>query len=162
MSVVFTDEEIRALIAEPKAPAADYRSRLALRSKRGHKEQELVVRGANEHEFHVILRQSTTDALDFSVILGVTVPGSNRIFRIRRYNSQGHQHTNPIERTTILFSPHMHMATSRYQELGTVEEAYAESCERYSTLAEAVDCLLHDCGFILPEREQLSLFEERT
>ena len=63
MSVVFTDEEIRALIVEPKMLSADYRSRLALRAKRGHREQELVVRSADEHEFHVILRQSTTGNL---------------------------------------------------------------------------------------------------
>ena len=162
MAVAFTDVEIAALIEEPKVLPVDYRSRLVLRAKRGHKEQELLVRGSEQHEFHLILRQSTKDAFDFSVILGVVVPGSNRIFRLRRYNSQGHQHTNSIERTTVMFGPHMHMATARYQELGTVEEAYAESCERYSTLAEAVDCLLHDCGFILPEGEQLSLFEERT
>ena len=162
MTVTFTDAEIAGLIAEPKVLPADYRARLTLRAKRGHKEQELLVRGSSEHEFHLILRQSISDHLDFSVILGVTVPGSNRVFRLRRYNSQGHQHTNSIERATIMFGPHIHMATARYQDLGAVEEAYAEACERYSTLSEAVDCLLRDCGFILPEGEQLGLFEERT
>jgi hypothetical protein len=161
MSVVFTDEEIRALIVEPKTLPADYRSRFALRAKRGHKEQEFVVRGADEHEFHVILRQSTTDPLSFSVILGVTVPGTNRIFRLRRYNSQTHQHTNSLERTTIVFKPHMHLATARYQDVGTAEEAYAEPTDRFSTLSDAVDCMLRDCGFILPEGAQLPLFEER-
>jgi len=161
MSVVFSDTEIAALIAERKVLPADYRTRLVLRSKRGHKEQELVVRGADEHEFHVILRQSTTDPLSFSVILGVAVPGTNRIFRVRRYNSQTHQHTNSLERTTIVFKPHMHLATARYQDVGTAEEAYAEPTDRFSTLPDAVDCILRDCGFILPEGAQLPLFEER-
>ena len=68
MAVLFTDAEIAELVAEPKALPADYHTRLVLRAKRGHKEQELLVRGSDEHEFHLILRQSTTDALDFSVI----------------------------------------------------------------------------------------------
>lgn len=162
MSIVFSDEQIQALIEEPKPLSADYRNRLALRNKRGHRSQALIVRGTGDHEFHLILRQSMTNALNFSVILGVTVPGTNRVFRLRRYNSQTHPHTNSLERSTIIYKPHVHRATARYQEVGTAEEAFAEPTERFSTLTEAVDCMLRESGFILPEGAQLGLFEEMT
>lgn len=162
MSIAFSDAQIRALVEEPKVLPTDYKRRLVLRDKRGHSEQNLSVLGAEGHEFHVILRQSMSNVLNFSVILGVTVPGTNRVFRLRRYNSQTHPHTNPLEQTTIIYKPHVHQATARYQESGTDEEAFAEPTDRFSTLPEAVDCMLRDCGFILPEGAQLGLFEEMT
>lgn len=162
MNVVFSDEQIRTLIREPKELPLDYRNRFALREKRGHKERDFVIQGAEGHEFHVILRQSISNPLNFSAILGVTVPGTNRIFRLRRYNSRTHPHTNHLEQTQIVYRCHIHAATARYQEAGTAEEAFAKATDRFSTLTEAVECMLHDCGFILPEAGQLGLFGEMT
>jgi len=68
VSIVFTDDQIRALILEPKPLPHDYRKRLRLRQKRGHREQELSVQGAEGHAFHIILRQSSIDPLNFSVM----------------------------------------------------------------------------------------------
>ena len=160
MSIVFTDDQIRALILEPKPLPHDYRKRLSLRQKRGHREQELTIQGAEAHEFHIILRQSSIDPLNFSVILSVTVPGTNRIFRLRRYNSKTHQHSNRLEGSDRFYSFHIHQATERYQEAGWDEDSYAEPTKRFADLHSAIKCMFQDCGFILPEAEPLTLFEE--
>jgi len=162
MSIVFSDQQIDEFVREPKPLPKDYRNTLVLRSKRGHREAELTVQGAQGHDFRIILRQSTHNPLNFSVILAVEVAGTNRVFRLRRYNSRTHPHTNRLEQETIVYRPHIHRATARYQELGVDEEEFAEPTDRFSTLDEALDCMFQDCGFILPEGAQVGLFEEMT
>jgi len=162
MSIVFTDQQIDELVRERRPLTQDYRKALLFRNKRGHREAELGVQGSGGHDFRVILRQSTHNPLDFSAILAVEVPGTNRVFRLRRYNSRTHPHTNRLERQTIIYQYHIHQATARYQELGVDEEEFAEATDRFSTLEEALQCMLKDCGFILPEGAQMGLFEEMT
>jgi hypothetical protein len=70
MAARLTDSEIAQLIQEPKPLPNDYRARVQVRPKRGHRERELEVREANGGEFVVILRQSEFNPLDFSAILG--------------------------------------------------------------------------------------------
>lgn len=162
MSIVFTDQEIEAPIQEKKPLPKDFQNRLALRGKRGHREAELVVQGDQGHAFHIVLRQSIHNPFDFSAILAVEVPGTNRVFRLRRYNGRTHPHTNRLERQTIVYRFHVHQATARYQELGVDEEAFAEATDRFSTLDEALQCIFRDCGFILPKGAQMGLFKEMT
>ena len=50
------------------------------------------------------------------------------------------------------------MATERYQEIGSREDAYAEATERYSDFAGAIDCMLEDAGFDTPPTDQWILF----
>jgi len=102
MSIIFTDQEIAALIQEPKPLSKDYKSKLALRGKRGHREAELAVQGNHGNDFHIILRQSIRNPFDFSAILAVEVPRTNRVFRLRRYNGRTHPHTNRLEQQTIV------------------------------------------------------------
>ena len=162
MSITFTDDQIDRLIREPKTLPKDYKAHLALREKRGHRHQDYEVAGADGHEFQIILRQSISNPLNFSAILGVIVPGTNRVFRLRRYNSRTHPHKNHLEEESFAFKCHIHQATERYQESGRNEDAYAEATDRFSDLNGAIACLLKDCGFILPEGAQLELFEEHA
>ncbi len=83
--------------------------------------------------------------MDFSVILGYRIPHLYTVFRLRRYNGK-HQHTNVIERQTLL-DFHIHTATERYQTNGFREDTFAEKTNRYSTLGSAINCLIEDCGF---------------
>lgn len=118
-----------------------------------------MVIGFAQNEFHVILRKSKFNSLDFSAILGVRAPHSNRVFRLRRYNGKSHEHTNKIEGETF-YDFHIHMATERYQRLGDREpreDAYAEITGRYGDLTGALDCLLADASFEL-EGQQGSMF----
>ena len=156
MAIQYTDDQIAALFAEPKLLPEDYRRRMLLKPKRGHKEQQLELRGTLGGEFRIILRQSQGNALDFSVILACVVAGSNRAFRLRRYNGKSHQHTNRLEKRTF-YDFHIHTATERYQDMGEEEDAFAEPTGRYGAMDEAISCLLEDCRFIVPPADQPAL-----
>ena len=107
--------------------------------------------------FRIILRRNILNALDFSAILAVHIPQSNRLFRLRRYNGKSHEHTNSIERDNF-YDYHIHMATERYQEIGAHEDAYAEITNRYDDLKSALDCLFSDAAFDVPLDAQMKLF----
>ena len=115
MATNYSDAEITELIKERKVLEANFRSKIKLRDKRGHKEQELDIRGVNDNQFCLILRQSSLNTFAFSIILAYCPVGSNQLFRLRRYNGKSHEHTNKIESKQILqFSyPHCYREISR-------------------------------------------------
>ena len=80
MDIKLTDEEIQILIDETKVLPDDFRDRLELKAKRGHKESQLSVVGEKGSKFRIILRQSSFDAFDFSVILAYQIPKTNIIW----------------------------------------------------------------------------------
>ncbi len=156
MPADFSDADIARLISEPKQLLSDWRTRLNLRPKRGHKEQQLDLTGELGSDFRIILRQSNINPLDFSAILAVRIPQSNRFFRLRRYNGKSHEHTNQIEGDTF-YDFHIHTATQRYQDIGEREDTYAQTTDRYSNLTEAIGCMQHDVSLITPANDQLNL-----
>jgi hypothetical protein len=155
MAAKYPENEIMKLIRERKPLTEDFPTRLQLRDKRGHKERELGVQGADGNQFRLILRQSDFNPLDFSLILAV----QPKLFRLRRYNGKSHQHTNHIEKNTF-YDFHIHIATVRYQDFGTREDAYAEPTDRFSDFHSALNCMLEDCGFDVPKGPKKKLFEE--
>jgi hypothetical protein len=159
MAGTYSDQEIVMLVQEQKPLPADWRGRMRLRPKRGHDERDLELTGNAGSEFRLILRQNKVNPLDFSIILAVRVPSSNQVFRLRRYNGKSHEHTNHIEEVTF-YDFHIHMATERYQALGTREDAYAEPTDRYGDFHGALRCLIDDANLEVPPEAQASLFEE--
>lgn len=159
MDVVLSDEEIERLLKEKKPLPEDYRQKIKVRPKRGHKERDLDVKGTDGSDFRIILRQSFFNALDFSIILGYRPARSNRTFRLRRYNGKSHEHTNTMEGNT-LYDFHIHQATERYQMIGAREDTFAEPTDRFSDFKEAISCMLKDCGFEVPVDPQRKLFKE--
>ena len=159
MAGIISDQEIENLLQEPKILPGDYHQRIQVRPKRGHKERELDIKGGSGNDFRLILRQSTFNALGFSIILAFRPAKSNVIFRLRRYNGKSHEHTNLIEDVSF-YEYHIHQATERYQLLGAREDSYAEPTDRFSDFHQAVSCLMEDCGFEIPSGAQRSLFEE--
>ena len=157
MAIVFSDQNIESLVQEHKPMPDDWRNRIRLRSKRGHAERHLDVNGRAGNEFRLILRQSQINVLDFSIILAVRIPQSTQFFRLRRYNGKSHEHTNIIENVTF-FDFHIHVATERYQDMGTREDAYAELTDRYSDIIGALQCLFIDANFDVPYEAQGTLF----
>lgn len=157
MAVTYTDNEIEALIRERKPLGKDWCTRLSLRPKRGHYEQSVDIKGDSGSQLRLILRRNMVNVLDFSIILAVQVPGSNRLFRLRRCNGKSHQHTNHIEGETF-YDFHIHMATERYQQSGAREDAYAEVTNAYSDYEGAIICMLADASFEAPPSDQPSLF----
>lgn len=159
MAVTYLDQEIKLLVQERKPAPADWRNRIRLKPKRGHDEGQLDLTGDAGNEFRLIFRQNKINPLDFSVILAVRVPGSSQIFRLRRYNGKSHEHTNHIEDVTF-YDFHIHIATERYQERGTREDAYAEPTDRYGDFHGALRCLIDDANLEVPPESQGNLFEE--
>ena len=159
MSAMLTDQDIALLIGEKKVLPADYRKKIQVHPKRGHKERELDVKGSDGSDFLLILRQSLFNSLDFSIILGYRPENSNQFFRLRRYNGKSHEHTNPIE-GDMFYNFHIHQATERYQELGAREDTFAKPTESFSDFNQAVSCMINECGFETPFNPQTSLFEE--
>lgn len=156
MGARFSDEEIASLLNERKPLPPDYRSRIQLKDKRGHKERELDVTGVNGNQFRLVLRQNNFNQFDFSVILAVCPPNTNRVFRLRRYNGKSHEHTNNIEGSTF-YDFHIHTATERYQEQGAQEDTYAEPTDSFSDFHGALARMFADCGFDIPQDRQLEL-----
>lgn len=107
----------------------------------------------------MIFRQNSSNPPDFSIILAVRPPRSNQFFRLRRYNGKSHEHTNHIEGESF-YDFHVHLATERYQDLGTREDAYAEPTERYSDFRGAVQCLIDDVNLEISPETQSDLFGE--
>lgn len=160
MPVDLTDPQILELVVAPKPLPAVYPSVLARTTeRRKHKRSDLEVESPFGR-FRIMLRQNVMNALDFSAILGYQMPTVSRVFRLRRYNGK-HYHTNKIEQETIS-GFHIHQATERYQAIGAKEDAYAEITDRFSTLSDALNCLLEDCNFTPPEDGQSMLFRPRV
>ena len=157
MAVTYSDDEIDRLLVERKPLPNGWWERTRLLPKRGHEERHLGIPRAEGGEFRLILRQSLTNPLDFSVVLAVEKPQSNQVFRLRRHDGKSHEHTNKIEKETF-YDFHIHMATQRYQERGADEDGYAEVTDRYSDFHDALNCMLADANFVTPRNDQLDLF----
>ncbi|MHB1090783.1 MAG: hypothetical protein ACYC06_09410 [Ilumatobacteraceae bacterium] len=153
-----TDTEVAVLIAEAKPLPDGYLQRVHPKQKRGHLERELDLVGAHGSNFRLILRQSSFNPLDFSVILAWLPPQSTSLFRLCRYNGKSHEHTNALELNKF-YAFHIHRATERYQQSGLREDAFAESTDRYNDLAGALGCLIQDCSFQAPANHQPRLFD---
>lgn len=158
MAINLTDTEIAALLAETKVLPDDYRGRMQTRPKRGHREREVEMNGANGSAFRLILRQSSFNPLDFSVILAWVPPQSTTSFRLCRYNGKSHEHTNTLE-SERFYDFHIHRATERYQQSGLREDSFAEPTDRYQDFAGALRTMIQDCEFRLPPHDQPELFE---
>lgn len=154
MAVILAETEIAALIAEEKRLHSNYRQNFQTKPKRGHRERELDLLGVQGSEFRLILRESSFNPLDFSVILAWLPPKSNNPFRLCRYNGKSHEHTNALDAQTF-YAFHVHRATERYQQSGLREDAFAEPTTRYENFSGALQCLFEDCGVRLPAEDQL-------
>jgi len=147
MSVNLTDSEIKALLEERKVLPVDFQRRLNRRvSRLGHERADMDFHGASGNRYCIKVRQGGLNLFDFSAILGYYLPKTTSVFRLRRYNGK-HRHMNRIEGDDFR-DFHIHMATERYQALGAREDTYAEPTGRFSTLPQALNCLLLDgnCG----------------
>ena len=158
MAVNLTDAEIAGFIAEAKLLPDDYRQRVQTKQKRGHRERELDLVGVTGSDFRLILRESSFNSLDFSVILAWLPPQSTSAFRLCRYNGKSHEHTNALE-SQKFYEFHVHRATERYQQSGLREDSFAEPTDRYQNFTGALQCLIQDCGFVIPPNHQQRLFE---
>ena len=158
MEVFLTDKEIQDLLNEKKQiTVAPDELFLNMKEKRGHKGSEQLIQRPDGSSFIIKVRISNENSLDFSAILGYNPPKSTKLFLLRRYNGKSHEHKNKLESENVFYDFHIHTATERYQSEGTKEEYFAEITDRYSTVQEALNCLITDCNVALPLNSQLRL-----
>jgi len=158
METFLTDKEIQLLISERKQLDIEPDELLSnMKEKRGHKESENIIQRTDGSSFVIKVRLSKENHLDFSAILGYNPPKLTKLFILRRYNGKSHEHKNNLESTNVFYDFHIHTATERYQREGTKEEYFAEITNRYSTVQEALNCLIEDCNVALPLNSQLKL-----
>ena len=157
MLKILSDDEINSLILERKTIPNGLVPLGKLMERNKHRRRDFEVHSASGtgNEFVIAVRQSMLNPLDFSAILGYKVPGSNAVFRLRRYNGS-HFHTNQIEKGS-LNDFHIHSATERYQARGLKEDAFALVSSGHFNLETAIRALLEDCGFD-PPAMQTNLF----
>lgn len=157
MIYYFTDEEINRLILENKnynGPVDDF---LRFRESDGHKKATVELPRTDGSMFIIKLRQNKNTITDFSAILAYQEKGTNKDFKLRRYNGK-HEHTNKLENHKF-FDFHVHYATQRYQDAGRKEESYAEETNRYSDIKGALTCLINDCNIQIKKDAQASMFD---
>jgi hypothetical protein len=138
-----TDEEVLRLIQEAKPLPQNLRAGMTL--KNGHYRKTVEFSTPSGNEFVVNLRK-TEDEEHFSVILQYRIPGTSKLFRLRRYNDNLHIHQNVLEGEKFC-DFHIHTATARYQKAGHYEDQFAEITTRHFDFDSAVDRLIEDCGF---------------
>lgn len=146
MAVTYSDAEIAALLAERKPLPTDWQIPLQLKQNGRQSERQFDLTSERSSEFLLILRQSLINALDFSVILAVRVPGSSRVFRLRRHNGPTHRHGNQLEGDSFV-GFHIHTATERYQAQGLREDGFAQPTDRYTDFDGALTCMIEDAHF---------------
>lgn len=158
MELFLTDKEIKQFINEKKqmtiAPDELFRN---MKEKKGHKGSEHGIERTDGSSFVIKVRLSNENPLDFSAILGFIPPNATKPFLLRRYNGKSHEHKNKLEKEKVFYDFHIHTATERYQREGTKEEYFAEITDRYSTVQEALNCLIQDCNVSLPKGSQYNL-----
>ena len=158
MSYFFTDEEISSLISEEKQYSGSIEEIMSYRESDGHKRSSVKLHRGDGSHFMIKLRLSLKNMYDFSAIISFQEKGSNKDFKLRRYNGKSHEHNNRLEKEKF-YSFHIHQATERYQEAGRKEECYAEQTTRYADIKGALKCLLQDCNITIEVDPQTSLFE---
>ncbi len=73
MSIIFTDQEIEALIQERKVLSDSWASEFKERENRGFKEHYQDITSEAGNTFRIIVKTSKFNQLTFSVILAVTI-----------------------------------------------------------------------------------------
>lgn len=153
MAVIYTDDEIEALIEErkPVTPRQVLRMMsISYHGEGGTEQIQVNVQGNYGNNFRVILRQNQFNALDFSVVLAVQPRQGERLFRLRRYDGK-HWHTNHLEskgrNKDKFYDFHIHTATERYQKNNLPHDGYAEVIKRYHDIHGAIIHMLGDAKF---------------
>jgi hypothetical protein len=163
MKRILSDEEIERLIRERKQLPQGWESRFQVRPKSDYRytQRNCEIKSEEGNFFNIIIRQSTVNLLDFSIIL-MFKDKDGVEYRLCRYNGKHPSgHTNRFEKNKGLQNDcfrnvfHIHKATQRYQEEGFDITGYAEPTKDYSSFDSALKVFLQKNGFV----EDLPLFD---
>ena len=139
---IFSDSEIGNLISIEKRLSSDWQSGQV--GNIGHLQSQVDLYGTDGTPLRIIARQSVQNRNNFSIILAVETT-HGRYINLLRYDGGNHPHRNKIEGTRIMYKPHIHRATERYQRLRRADpEGYAEETDRYHDINGAWECFRAD------------------
>ena len=157
-----TDEEIEALISEPKVmpqPASTVITKM--KTKSNHKGVEKnsceFPRDNNQDKWLIYVRQNLVNSLDFSCGLALIPESRQKPFMLLRYNGNSHEHSNKLEKGSPFKDFHIHRATEKYQQSSFSDDHYAEPTTRFAQFPDAYRCLIEDCN-ITDNEDQQGLF----
>jgi hypothetical protein len=147
------DAEIARLITVQKPLPDNWEVRLKTRPRPEWSQKKAILPiPTSVGEFTIIVRESTINSLDFSVILAFSRPNGS-LFRLRRYNgfhAPAGGHVNRLERQTISGCD-VHQATLRYQQAGLREDTFAVASKEFNDIGSAIRLMLTECTFKIPE-----------
>jgi hypothetical protein len=165
MARIISDTEIHQLLAEPKRLTPNWESRLRLipKSQEIITQRDYSLQLSNGHEFKLVVRSNRKYLQDFSIILVFRdIDGTE--YRLRRYNGiHSSKHTNHYEKRLNLPNAelplcfHRHFATERYQKAGLKIDGYAEQTNDYNNFRNALDVMIREAGFVLPQNWQSTM-----
>ena len=139
---VLSDSEITELMEEVKLLPINWHASPVDRA--GNLQAQADVHGVDGTLFLFVIRQNIEYRNNFSVILAIRLAQGRQI-NLLRYDGGSHPHRNRIEGDRIMFKPHIHKATERYQRLrGADAEGYAEETDRFQDIKGAWDCFRAD------------------
>lgn len=124
-------------------------------NRRGHKQLSYKAQSIDAStNYRIYARQNTNDPSDFSCGLALIHQGKKPLTLVR-YNGASHAHGD------IHYRCHIHYAKECFLRDGRKPESFAEEPDRYSTLDEALMCLVEDCGISgVPRKEWKDLFDD--
>ena len=170
MPRVLSDQEICALLNEPKPLPADWRKKLDPRAKKHsfHLQGHLKVDGNEGNRFRIIARSNELLLNDFSVILQF-IDEDDTDYTLTRFNGPSHSHTNHWEKRQgkgkvfLKRTPHIHLATERYQLAGFAIDGYAVETDSYTTFDAAIREFAFGHGFSIEGHDprQQSMFDDQ-
>lgn len=158
-----TDEKIRELLTcSKRLTNPNARSRM----KEGHEQVNYKASALDEsgHEFEIYKRQNMRDGMedDFSCGISWLAPNGETL-TLKRYNGPNHNHTNHLEKESLEYGSHIHLATEKYIKANRKTEGFAEKTDRYKTVDGALHCLVEDCNIsgiqTSPDNTAPKLFE---
>ncbi len=105
-----------------------------------------VALDGSSHEFEIYKRQNLREGMEDDFSCGIRwIAPNGETLTLKRYNGPNHNHPNHLERVSLGYCCHIHIATEKYIKANRNAEGFAEKTDRYSTLNGALHCLITDC-----------------
>ena len=103
----------------------------------------------SDHEFEIYKRQNLRPGMEDDFSCGISwISPSGESITLKRYNGPNHNHPNHLEKVSLGYSCHIHIATERYIKANKKPEGFAEVTDRYDTINGALHCLVNDCKIV--------------
>ena len=118
------------------------------KEKEGHEQfnYKVVSSDGSSHQFQIYKRQNKREGMEDDFSCGISWDAPNgETLTLKRYNGPNHNHPNHLEKVSLGYICHIHIATEKYIKANRKAEGFAEPTKRYNTLEGALHCLIQDC-----------------